>query len=135
MSTFFNDMQAALDSRLDSMDSTPIAWPNIPYEPQGGTAYLRPAFLPAETLQASLGASGKDETNAIYQVDVVFPRGSGRTTLPDTIADHFKRGTVLSYNGTKLRVRSVSIGPAILDGAWLFVPVSIDVQTYTGART
>lgn len=135
MSTFFNDMQAALDARLDSMDSTPVAWPNIPYEPQGGTTYVRPQFLPAETVQASMGESGKDETNAIYQVDVVFPRGAGRTTLPDTIADHFKRGTVLSYNGLSLRVRSVSIGPAILDGAWTFVPVSIDVQTYTGARS
>ena len=135
MSTYFNDMQAALDARLDSMDSTPVAWPNIPYEPSAGTTYVRPQFLPAETVQVSLGASGKDETNAIYQVDVVYPRGAGRTTLTDTIADHFKRGTVLSYNGTSLRVRSVSIGPALLDGAWTFVPVSIDVQTYTGARS
>jgi hypothetical protein len=135
MSTFFNDMQAALDARLDAMDSTPIAWPNVPYEPSAGTTYVRPQFLPTETVQASLGASGKDETNAVYQVDVVYPRGAGRATLTDTIADHFKRGTVLSYNGTSLRVRSVSIGPAILDGAWVFVPVSIDVQTYTGARS
>lgn len=135
MSTFFNDMQAALDSRLDGMDSTPIAWPNIPYEPAAGTTYLRPSFLPAETLQVTLGDTGKDETNAIYQVDVVVPRGTGRSTLQDTIADHFKRGTVLTYNGTTLRVRSVSIGPAVLDGAWTFVPVSIDVQTYTGARS
>ena len=135
MSTYFNDMQAALDTHLDSMDSTPIAWPNVPYEPSAGTVFLRPNFLPTETVQASLGSTGKDETNGIYQVDVVFPRGSGRTTLTDTIADHFKRGTVLTYNGTSLRVRSVSMGPAILDGAWNFVPVSIDVQTYTGART
>lgn len=135
MSTYFNDMQAALDTHLDSMDSTPIAWPNVPYEPSAGTVFLRPNFLPTETVQASLGSAGKDETNAIYQVDVVFPRGSGRTTLTDTIADHFKRGTVLTYNGTSLRVRSVSMGPAILDGAWTFVPVSIDVQTYTGARS
>ena len=135
MSTYFNDMQAALDTHLDSMDSTPIAWPNVPYEPSAGTVFLRPNFLPTETVQASLGSTGKDETNAIYQVDVVFPRGSGRTTLTDTIADHFKRGTVLTYNGTSLRVRSVSMGPAILDGAWTFVPVSIDVQTYTGARS
>lgn len=135
MSTFFNDMQAALDNQLNTMDETPVAWPNVPYEPSAGTTYVRPTFLPATTVQASLGASGKDETNAVYQVDVVYPRGAGRTTLPDTIADHFKRGTVLTYNGTSLRVRSVSIGPAILDGAWVFVPVSIDVQTYTGARS
>jgi hypothetical protein len=135
MSTFFNDMQAALDSRLDSMDATPIAWPNVPYEPQAGTVYVRPNFIPGDTLQVTLGVSGQDETNAIYQVDVVVPRGTGRPTLLDTVADHFKRGTTLTYNGTTLRVRSVSIGPAILEGAWYFVPVSINVQTYTGARS
>lgn len=135
MSTFFNDMQTALDSRLDSMDSTPIAWPNVPYEPSAGTVYVRPSFIPGDTLQVTLGSTGQDETNAIYQIDVVVPRGTGRPALLDTVADHFKRGTVLSYNGTNLRVRSVSIGPAILEGAWYFVPVSINVQTYTGARS
>jgi len=34
----------------------------------------------------------------------------------------------------KLRIRSVSIGPAINDGAWFFVPVSVNINTYTGAR-
>ena len=135
MSTYFNDMQAALDSQLDSLDSTPVAWPNVPYEPSAGTVYFRPSLLPGDTAQVTLGATGQDETNAVYQIDVVVPRGTGRPTQLDTIADHFKRGTVLSYNGTKLRVRSVSIGPAILEGAWYFVPVSINVQTYTGARS
>jgi len=134
MSTYFNDMQAALDTRLDGMDSTPIAWPNIPYEP-GNVTYLKPSFIPAGTLQVTLGDTGKDETLAIYQVEVISPRGAGRSSLPDTIADRFKRGTILTYNGVSLRVRSVSIGSALTDGAYYIVPVSINVQTYTGART
>lgn len=134
MSTYFNDMQAALDTRLDGMDSTPIAWPNIPYEP-GNATYLKPSFIPAGTLQVTLGDTGKDETLAIYQVEVISPRGAGRSSLPDTIADRFKRGTILTYNGVSLRVRSVSIGSALTDGAYYIVPVSINVQTYTGART
>jgi hypothetical protein len=73
MATFINDIQAALDSHLDSMDSTPIAWPNINYEPTTRTTYLRPRFLPVATEQASLGGSGKDVTDAIYQIDVVQP--------------------------------------------------------------
>lgn len=133
MSTYFNDIEAALASRLNTLGSTPIAWPNVQYEPSG--VYLRPNLIPGETVQASLGDTGKDETNAIYQVDVVQPKNQGRSQLPDAIADHFKRGTVLSYNGTKVRVRSVSIGSALLDGAWYFVPVSINLQSYTEART
>ncbi len=130
--SIFNDIQSALDAHLNTLGDTPIAWQNIPYEPTG--LYIRPSFLPADTAQASFGTSGKDLTNIIYQIDVVTPKGSGRTSLTDDIANHFKRGTVLSYNGVKLRVVSVSIAPALLDGAWYFVPVSVNLQTYTEAR-
>lgn len=132
--TVFNDIQAALDTKLATITDTPIAFQNVPYEPQAGTAYLRASFLPADTTQASLGTSGKDETNGIYQIDVVVPRGSGRPQLLDTVADLFKRGTVLTYNNRNLRIRSVSIGPSILDDEWYFVPISVNFQTYTEAR-
>ncbi len=135
MSTFFNDMQAALDTQLSTLSGGyDIAWPNITYEPAGNSTYLRANFLPSDTLQVSLGTNGKDETQAIYQIDIVSPRGAGRSTLTDNVADHFKRGTVLTYNNLKLRIRSVSIGPAINDGAWFFVPVSVNINAYTGAR-
>ena len=135
MSTLFNDIQAALDTRLVSMTGGyDIAFPNVPYEPEAGTTYLRPTFLPAETLQAALGDDGKDITVGIYQVDVFNPAGAGRTSVPDTIADHFKRGTNLAYNGTTLRVQSVSILSATIDGSWQIVPVSISFYTYTDAR-
>lgn len=135
MSTFFNDIQAALDTRLASMTGGyDIAWPNVPYEPAVDSTYLRPTFLPSATEQAALGDSGKDLTAGIYQVDVFTAAGSGRTTIPDTIADHFKRGTNLTYNGITLRVRSVSILSATIDGSWQQVPVSIDFYVYTDAR-
>lgn len=135
MSTIFNDIQAALDTRLESMSGGySIAWPNIPFEPEAGTVYLRPTFLPAETLQAALSDNGKDITVGIYQVDVFNPAGSGRSAIPDTIADHFKRGTNLTYNGITLRIQSVSILSATIDGSWQQVPVSISFYTYTDAR-
>jgi len=135
MSTHFNDIQGALDNQLSTLTgSTPIAWPNIPYSPTVETTYLRPLFLPGDTIQASLGANGQDDTFGIYQIDVVYKAGTGRSTLTDTVADHFSRGTVCSYNGVNVRVRSVSIGPMIQDEAWVFVPVSISWQTFTPAR-
>jgi hypothetical protein len=134
MTTIFNDVQAALDTKLATITGTSIAFPNVPYKPQAGTTYLRASFLPAETVQASMGANGKDETNGIYQIDVVVPRGTGRPQLIDTVADLFKRGTVLSYNSISVRVRSVSMSPAILDEEWYFVPISVNFQSYTEAR-
>ena len=136
MSTFFNDIQAAFDTKLNTTVSDPIAFPNIPFEPSAGTVYIKPSFLPAETIQASLGATGKDETNGIYQIEVVVPRGSGRPQSVDAIADAFKRGTVFTYNDVNVRVRSVSIGVALLtDTAWYSVPVSVNFQTFTEARS
>lgn len=134
MTTIFNDVQAALDTKLATITGTSVAFPNVPYKPQAGTTYLRASFLPAETVQASMGANGKDETNGIYQIDVVVPRGTGRPQLIDTVADLFKRGTVLSYNSISVRVRSVSMSPAILDDEWYFVPISVNFQSYTEAR-
>jgi len=135
MATFFNDIQAAFDNRLQSMSGGyDIAWPNIEFEPDAGTTFLRPAFLPADTLQVGLGSDGLDDTRGIYQIDVVTPAGSGRTTISDEVADFFKRGTTLSFNGVNIRIRSASIGPAIREGAWNFIPVSVSFQTYTEAR-
>ena len=111
-----------------------VAWPNVKFESNSKKPYIRINIIPAETVQASLGADGKDETNGICQITIFVPAGTGRTDLPDIIADHFKRGTALSYNGTSIRLRSPSVGPAIAEGAFYFVPVSIPYQTFTEAR-
>lgn len=135
MATYFNDIQAALDNRLNTLSGGyDIAWPNIKYEPAGNETFLAPNFIPDEMVQVGLGSNGKDEMNGLYQVDVVYPAGQGRSSVPDSVADHFKRGTVLSYNGTNVRVRSVSIAQAITEGAYHFVPVTVNFQTYTDAR-
>jgi len=135
MATTFNDIQAALDNRLNTFaGGYDIAWPNINYEPAGNATFLTPNFIPEETLQVGLGTNGKDETNGIYQIDVVYPAGQGRSSVPDSVADHFKRGTVMSYNDVSVRVRSVSIAQAITDGAYHFVPISVNFDSYTDAR-
>jgi len=135
MSTVFNDIQAALDNRLNTISGGyDIAWPNVPYEPTANETYLRPTFLPAATEQVGLGDTGLDRTDAIYQVDVFTGAGSGRTAIPDSVADHFKRGTTLTYNGTNVRISGVSILPATIDGSWQIVPVSINFYSYTDAR-
>ena len=135
MSTVFNDVQAALDARLLSMSGgLDIAFPNIPYEPAANETYLRASFLPAEVVQAALGASGKDRMDGIYQVDVFTVAGTGRTNIPDTIADHFKRGTNLTHNTNTVRIINVSINPVIISGSWQQVPVQIDFYSFMTAR-
>lgn len=135
MSTHFNDIEAALASRLNTMTGLPpVAWPNIEYSRTKGTLYLHPVLIPNSTEQASLSDSGKDFAMGIYQIGVMIPAGKGRSTIPDQIADHFKRGTFCVYNGISVRVRSVSVAPALQDGDWYMVPVSISYFAYTEAR-
>ena len=135
MATYFSDIEAAFTVQMNELVDRPaVAWPNVKFEPNGKKPYLRISIIPAETVQASLGSTGKDETNGICQISCFVPAGTGKSDLPDIIADHFKRGTVLVYNGTRIRLRSPSIGVSIINGAFYFVPVSIPYQTFTEAR-
>ena len=136
MSTFFNDIQGALRVQLSTLPNLPpVAWENYDYSRDSTVLYLRPTALPAETTQASLGDDGKDLHNGIYQVDVFIPDGLGRTTWADEIADHFKRGTVLTQNTVSVRITTVQIEAALKDDNFYMTPVSIGYQAFTAARS
>lgn len=136
MSTFFTDIQGALRAQLNTLPSSPpIAWENVNYEPKAKTLFLRATSLPAPTVQACFGDTGRDLHVGIFQVDVFIPEKQGRSTWPDSIADHFKRGTVLTQNGVDVRITTVSIAPAINDEHFYIVPVSIGYQAFTSARS
>lgn len=135
MSTFFNDIQGALRSQLNTLaNKPPIAWENTNYSPNATTLYLRATGLPGDTVQACLGDDGLDEHVGIFQVDVFVPDNKGRTTWPDLVADHFKRGTVLTLNTTNVRITTVSINTAFKDDEFYIVPISITYQAFTAAR-
>lgn len=136
MSTHFTDIYGALRTRLNGITGRPpIAWENINYTPSANTLYLRPTLIPAPTFQASLGDDGLDLNNGIFQVDVVIPDNLGRSTWPDTIADSFKRGTVLTQNSVDVRIISASLLTGLKDSNFFIVPVSIRWQAFTAARS
>ncbi len=136
MSTFFNDIQGALRSRLATLPSSPpVAWENEDYKPNANTLYLRATSLPGDTTQECLGDDGLDGHIGIFQVDVFIPEGDGRTTWPDQIGDHFKRGTRLDQNDVRVTITSVSVSTADKDENFYIVPVSITYQVYTQARS
>ena len=135
MSTFFNDIQGALRSRLVTLPgSPPVAWENVDYAPNSNVLFLRATSLPGETTQACIGDAGLDDHIGIFQVDVFIPDGKGRSTWPDTVADHFKRGTRLTLNGVVVTISTVSISSAAKDENFYIVPISITYQAFTQAR-
>ncbi len=137
--SIFLDISAAFDNHLNTMTGKPsIAWENKIYTPVTGTLYARPTLLPGDVSQATLGDSGTDQNLGIYQIDVFAEAGKGKNeavSMADTIANRFKRGTDLTYNGRTIRVRSVSRQAGInnADG-WFQIPIEIIYISFTEAR-
>lgn len=137
--TIFHDIDSALDGHLTDMPNLPpVAWENDEYTPALGTLYLRPTVLPGGTVQASLGDSGQDQQVGVYQVDVFAETNTGKFAalqMADLVADWFKRGTVLTYNDRKVRIRTTNrrAGQPTTEG-WYMVIVEIYYIIYTQAR-
>jgi len=136
--TVFTDTSAAFDARLSTMTNLPpVASENEQYTPTQGTLYLRPTLLPGETVQASLGSAGHDVTNGIYQVDIFAEAGQGKAeaiAMADNVANHMKRGTILTYNSRDVIIKSAQRRAGIESDGWYQLPVEIVFITYTAAR-
>ena len=137
----FLDISAALDGRLDTLSGSPsIAWENDAFKPVNGTLYLKPELLPADSEASTIGTSaagGNDENIGIYLINVFAPVDEGKNeayVMADSIADHFKPVTELTYNGRTVRCMAASIAPAIKDGDRWQVPVRIRYLSFTVKR-
>lgn len=136
MASYFNDIRSALENHLyvlANSESLMVAWDGQSYSVSDGE-YLRPTFLPGETVQQSLGSSGMDSISGVFQIDVITPKGSPRSRTPDEIADHFRRGLTLTEGRTRVRLRTTSISTTTHDEAWSITPVSVSCDTYLEPR-
>ena len=136
MASYFNDIRSALENHLYNLansESLIVSWDGQILK-AANSEFLRPTFLPGGTVQESLGSSGMDSITCIFQIDVFSPKGSSRSSLPDDIADHFSRGSVLTEGRVKVRLRTTSISPTTHEEAWSITPVSVSCETYLEAR-
>lgn len=136
----FLDISAALDGHLNDMIGLPpVAWENTKFETVNGVLYLRPTLITGDTVQATLGESGTDRNDGIYQVDIIAKAGEGKNeaiVMADNVADQFKRGTDLVYNSRVVRVRNVGrrVSTVSNDG-WYIIIVEISYISFTQPRT
>lgn len=131
----FAEIQAALDSRLATLASSPsVAWENVRYTPTEGTTYLRPTNLPGAFSSVGLASGDTERTEGFYQVDVFAPAGNGpgaALTVADNIAAHFSKYLQLTDGDTTVTLGVPAIDPAIPRGAWLQVAVLIPYDAMT----
>lgn len=129
----YDDIRAALDSRLAAFQSANVAWENARFEPAEGTGYLRPFLLPAEPRQASVGASGLDRISGIYQIDVCEPKDQGlgpHLRKVDQVIAQFSRGLSLTSNGATVTILRSWPGPSLDRDSFYCVPVSVSWYSY-----
>lgn len=129
-------ISAALSSHLQTLPSSPpVAWENAGYTPVEGTSYIAEHYLPAN--QASVGVANSDSIDypGVYQIDVRVPANKYKAqgnTLADALLSHFKRGTVMTYDGQSVVVESVSRNQGMRDGAWWMIAVSVNWRAFGG---
>jgi hypothetical protein len=105
-----------------------VAWPNKPFSPSQGEAWLRMTVLPAETFAAAVGSAAANRHSGLLQIDVFWPPGEGLKApleLADEIAAHFKRGSSISGAVTVSVNRPPSVLPAAREDSWFIVPVRV----------
>ena len=122
----------ALSARMAALvlsSPLPVSWANVDYVPITGTGYITTQQLPNQTMQASLGTTGKNRHRGIFQISVFWPKGKGQVTPLGTVGEiitHFKRGTVLTAGGISVRIDAPPYAnPAMVDGAFFMTPISV----------
>lgn len=88
-------------------------------------------FLPATSETIEAFENGKDRAVGVYFVKVRSPRFVGKydvNQIVDEIMMAFRRGTVLSLDGMKVRVTKVYPESSSIEGGFYVLPVTVNWQ-------
>jgi len=133
MATKYSNLHGALGKYLGTITDIDIVWENTEYNPIVNRPFLKAWLIPFPTQNSSLGPKGFSEYNGIFQVDCWYPVGSGwgsARTKVDTICSLFKRGTIATYNDIEVRIWRSYPEPALIEGDWYRIPISIHYSTW-----
>ena len=134
MSAPDSSIESAFSAKLLTLATLPsVAWPNVPFTPTVGVTFLKPHLLQGEPFQREIGTAGINEHGGIYQISIFTPAGNGpleSNTLRDALINHFKRGTVLTYNGVSTTVIKAFSGAKMEETDFLHTPIKIIYRTF-----
>ena len=104
----FTEVQQLLDEQLLTVVGLPtLQTENTRFKVVTNVPWARSTLLPAETNIVTLGVTGYDELNGLYQVDLFYPSDSGFTaanTMADTVMGAFTKGTQLTGTGINVEI-------------------------------
>lgn len=121
-----NDIENAIGQHLAGMGSTPIAWPNDDFTPNG--TYIEFRHVPGERVDEVI-SGGFAYQNGIVLLTVVTPSGGFATaanTLAAQIATRFPKALRLPAGGGNVVISApANPGTPFQDGAYFRKPVSV----------
>lgn len=104
----------------------PVAYENVAFKPPATGPYLRCFLLPADTVDNTL-AGQMSEYRGLFQVNVVFPAGTGPVgaeVLTAAIAALFPAKSRLTYSGQFVAITTpMRERPALQDVATYTIPM------------
>jgi hypothetical protein len=121
-----NDIEQAIGQHLRAMGSTPIAWPNQDFTPNG--TYIEFRHVPGDRYDDTTDAAGAIQTGIILLTAVVRSGAFANeaNALAAQIAQRFPKALRLAANGgTVLITAPASPGTPFQDGAYFRKPVRV----------
>lgn len=92
------DVKAALEAVLAlSLAGTPIAWPNVDFEPTPDTTWVRPVNKPGTAFEGEVGTGGLSRRTGAFIVQIFVPsnKGSGAAlAVAATLEAAFRRQSI-----------------------------------------
>jgi len=145
-SKFFRNIRIALENQFkamaDAASITTRVFENIDFdltslEKSSSTVeWVRGTQLPAPTRTNTLGSTGTDLHEGVFQIDYYNKTGIGAySNKIDSIANAFKRGHKISVGDTVVTIRNVSLGVGRRDGAFFVRNIDVIYFAVTAARS
>lgn len=132
---YFEDLTKAFDIALmafGTSNNVIVALENIDAPTSTDAPYLASYMLLADTEQADLFWT--EQRAGVYQVDINVASVKGSAPInkmADLLNAAFKAGSAVSRNAICAEVRSVSLGPLIVQNGWAKRPLSINFIAFT----
>jgi hypothetical protein len=134
MASIYDNIRAALETTLNSVDSIPsVAWENVQFKPTTGQSYIKPRLLPTRREPAVRGTNPQMYYQGVFRVECFVPEGEGPAAgddLADSIIEAFEAATDVSYGGTIVSIRYAEREMAEVDGPFYVIPVNIGWYIY-----
>ena len=140
MTSKLDDIRVALENHLDTTPATPapalpsgIAWPNVPYTPTTGTAYLRARFVPVTRRPVTAGPQAEQRHSGLFVVNVYTPEDQGAAagvTLADKLCDRFEGSTSIVAAAVNVRLEYAEAKQPLHEPPFYVIPVEIGWYSY-----